>query len=221
MQRMTRIAVAALAAAAVVVGEAQAQGVAIGARAGTLGLGGEAAIGLGSRLAIRGGVGVIPYKPTFTISDIDWEVEPPSPLMTVGVDLYVTPGLRLMGGVLLGADQIDVTGEWEGSVTIGDRTYSDVSTLTGAVKANSTAPFAGIGFGRHVANGMGLTLDLGVAFRGESKVTLQATGNATNRPEFQAELEKERAQAEEDINERSYTKLFPILSLGLRFGLGG
>lgn len=220
MKRIIKVAGLLLTVAALGVGEAQAQGVAIGARAGTLGLGGEAAIGLGSRLALRGGVGVIPYKPTLTFSDIDFEVDPPSPLMTIGLDLYLTPGLRLMGGVLLGADQIDVAGETEGSVQIGDRTYTDVASLKGSViSKNTTAPFVGIGFGRHIASGLGLTLDLGVASRGESTVSFEATGAATSRPEFQAELEKERAQAEEDINDRSYTKLFPILSLGIRFGL--
>mgnify|MGYP006148765879 CR=1 FL=1 len=29
--------------------------------------------------------------------DIEFEIDPPSPLISIGVDLYLTPGMRLMG----------------------------------------------------------------------------------------------------------------------------
>lgn len=197
----------------------QGQSIAVGGRAGTLGLGAEAAVGIGQRLGVRAGFGVIPMKPTGTFSDVKYEVEPPSPLMTLGLDFYLTKGLRLFGGVLMGADTTTIIGEYTGTVQIGDQTYtgSQVGTLTGGVEANSLAPYAGIGFGHYFGSGLGLTLDLGAA-KLDPQLTLVAGGPIKNDATFQANLEKERQSTQDDLDK--YAKWYPVINLGLHISLG-
>ena len=78
-----------------------------------------------------------------------------------------------------------------------------------------------IGFGKHTSTGIGLFLDLGAAFIGEPVVSLDATGNSTliGTSEFQAELRKQEINIENDLG--SYIKVWPIINIGLRIGVGG
>jgi len=192
-----------------------AQTLAVGGRAGTFGLGGEAILGLGGNLALRAGFGLIPGNPSATFSGIKYEIRPPSSLTSVGADLNVPGGLRLFGGILFGAKSTEFTGRLAQSARIGDQTYTpaQAGTLEGALKSKSAAPFLGLGFGRYGSASVGITLDLGVAFMGENDLELAATGPFRNDPTFQQELEKERASVEADL--RKYTRLYPVLNLGL------
>jgi hypothetical protein len=109
------------------------------------------------------------------------------------------------------------------SVDIGDMTYtaSDIAQLTGTLDSKDQAPYVLIGFGRHTASGIGLFLDMGAAFIGEPEVGLAATGNSVvvNSAEFRSELRKQETNIEDDLG--SYIKVWPILNIGLRIGIGG
>jgi hypothetical protein len=199
---------------------APAQTVGIGMRAGTFGLGGELSVRLTDNLAVRGGVGVLPVEWTGDLGDISYTVKPTSPLGNVGIDFFPGgAGLRLGAGLLFISETTDLTGEYSGTVRIGDRTYTgaEVGSLTGLLDHGSMAPYVNIGFGRGAARGLGLFLDLGAAFMAEPSLTLRATGPATQSAEFQQNLEKERQKAEEDA--RRYLRIFPMVSIGLRFGI--
>ena len=196
----------------------QAQAFAVGARGGTFGLGGEAVLDLG-RVAVRAGVGAVPFTPRGTISGITYEIEPPSPLTSAGVDFYLLSNLRLLGGILFGAERTDFTARLAESAQIGDRTYTpeQAGTLLGQFQSRSAAPFIALGFGRYGDTRVGVTLDLGVAFLGENDLELSATGPFANDPTFRQELEKERLSVQEDL--RRYTRLLPVLNLGLHVTL--
>lgn len=202
-----------------------AQGFAVGVRAGTLGLGVEAALPLGERVALRGGYGFMPVEPDATIDDIDFTLTLPENWFNVGADFYLGGGFRLGGGMLFKDQDPSLVGEISasGSVEIGDSIYtrSDVATLNGILDSKDQAPYALLGFGRHTAAGVGLFVDLGVAFTGEPEVQLSAEGDPqiVNSTEFQAELRKQEQQTEDDLG--SYMKLWPILNIGLKIGLGG
>lgn len=221
MRKTATFLVAALLAAAPTT--LSAQGFAVGARAGTLGIGAEGAVSLGSRLALRGGLGLLPFEPSTTIDDIDFTLTLPKTWFNLGADLYVGGGFRVGGGILFKSDDPELEGEITGTVEIGDETYSSaqVESLSGVLDSNDQAPYALIGFGRHTASGVGLFLDLGVAFLGEPEVGLSASGDPAivNSSEFQAELRAEERTIEDDAG--SYLKLWPILNLGVKIGLGG
>jgi len=199
---------------------AHAQSFAVGARGGTMGLGAEAIVGITERLAVRAGVGAVPFTPTGTISDIRYEIEPPSPLASAGVDLYLLSNLRLFGGVLFGAERTEFTGKLAESVTIGNQTYTpdQVGSLHGALLTRSAAPYAGLGLGSYQGSGVGVTLDLGVAFLGENDLELSADGPISGEAAFRQELERERLDVQDDL--RRYSRFLPVLNLGIHVALG-
>lgn len=224
--------VLALAAAAALVlpGTAQAQ-LGVAGRAGTLGLGGEAALGLGSSLVIRGGLGLMPLEVDATSfwdvgNDVEATLKLPETWYNIGADLYLGGSFRIGGGMLFKPDDPTVVGTVEGSasIEIGGRTYtaSDVAEVEGRLVSKEQAPYVLIGFGKHTATGIGLFLDLGVAFTGDPTVELEATsGNPTviNSADFQAQLAQERQNLQDDLP--TYAKYWPILNIGIRIGLGG
>jgi hypothetical protein len=193
----------------------------VAARGGTLGIGGEVALGVGEALVLRGGLGFMPLEPSATISDIDFTLKLPETWYNVGVDLYVTPSFRIGGGMLFKSDDPSLEGEFTGTVDIGGRDFTpgELGTLTGVLDSKDKAPYALIGFGKHTSQGVGLFLDLGVAFTGETDVQLDATGGTfSDQAELQSRLTAEEADLEEDLG--SYLKYWPILNIGVRIGLG-
>ncbi len=202
-----------------------AQGFGIAARAGTMGAGGEVALGLTDAFVIRGGFGVTLVEPTVTIDDIEFTLTLPNKWITIGADLYLGDSFRIGAGMLFKPDDPTLVGNITGStsVDIGDMTYtaSDIAQLTGTLDSKDQAPYVLIGFGRHTASGIGLFLDMGAAFIGEPEVGLAATGNSVvvNSAEFRSELRKQETNIEDDLG--SYIKVWPILNIGLRIGIGG
>jgi len=201
-----------------------AQGLALAGRAGTLGLGAEAAVGLGERLALRGGVGLLPFEPSVTIEDIDFTLSLPDTWFNIGADLYLGGGFRLGGGMLFKSDDPSIDGRPTESVEIGGRDYTpeEIGNIVGTFDSGSSAPYVLLGFGRHVLSGIGLFADFGVAFMGEQEVGLEAPNTnfdtQIEEEEFRARLEEEERDFEEDAG--SYLDYWPILNIGVKIGLG-
>ena len=196
--------------------------VGVGVHVGTIGLGSDLAIALGERAQLRGGAGLVPIEPSLTFSDIDFTVELPSSFIIAGIDFFPTDGgFRIGGGILIKPDNPSITGEFSGTVNIGPRTYTgaEVGSLTGVLETKSAAPYLMIGFGKQASRGIGLFLDLGAAFVGESTLTLEADGLIASDAQFRTDLERERRDIQDDIDK--YFKIYPIVNLGLRIGVGG
>ena len=196
-----------------------AQGFALGARAGTLGLGAEAALGFSENFAIRGGLGSFFYEYDDELDGVDYTISPPSMTATLGIDYYPMGGsFRLMGGLMFRDGDFEAESgslSEAGSIEIGDETFTDVDgKLFGTVATNSTAPFIGLGFGNHTRGGFGFFIDFGVAFVGEADVDLRAEGPVTGNQLFMAELAKEEQEIRDDA--AAYLKYWPILNLGLK-----
>ncbi|MEE8146238.1 MAG: hypothetical protein V3T24_01430 [Longimicrobiales bacterium] len=193
---------------------AQAQGFAITGQAGTLGVGGGIVIGLTDKLHLRGTFDYVPFEPEVDFSGIPFTVELPTSVRAL-VDLYPVGGFRLTGGILIQGD-VDVTGDFLGTVEVGNTIYTDteVSTLRGNLKFD-TALYGGIGFGNPIGKTVGIGLDLGIGVRSEPVVSLLATGTATNDPTFQADLRQEEMDIQEDANLLRY---YPVISLSISIG---
>jgi len=197
-----------------------AQSLGIGGRVGTLGLGGEAALSVGERLVVRGGIGLIPFEPSATFDDLDVTLTLPT-WYNVGVDVYLNGAIRLGAGVLFKSQDPELVGTFNTSQDIGGTTFTpqQLGTLTGVIDSSDRAPYVLLGFGKHTAPGVGLFLDLGVAFMGDPKVSLDASGGTlSDDPATQSALDREAENFERDM--RTYLRFWPILSLGLRIGLG-
>ncbi len=227
-KRVLAFGVAALIAAPVTL---SAQGLGVGVRVGTLGFGVEGALGLGEMVAVRGGVGLFPIETDATKfwdvgADVDAKLKLPDTWYNIGLDVYLGGTFRIGGGMLYRPDDPRITATLPpgGSVDIGDQTYTgaDVSEVVGSLDAKNSAPYALIGFGKHTGTGMGLFLDLGLAFLGDSQVSLEATkGNQAviSNPIFQQELAKEEQNLNDELPNWA-KKYWPIASLGLRIGIG-
>jgi len=201
---------------------AEAQSLGIGARAGFLGFGGEAAVELNRSVVLRGGFGVFPIDFTSQYSGISYTVTPPSSIGNLGVDLYPGGrGFRIVAGLMSRSGNVEIlSGDLsDGSpVQIGDDKYDQPGTISGVLKSKSTAPFVGIGFGRHTAPGFGLFLDFGVAFVGDPEVSLDASGPIREVPGFLENLRKEEQEIEEVGG--GLLKYWPVFSVGIRLGIG-
>lgn len=217
---MIKRTVVLLGALAVIPGTVAAQGLGFGAFGGTLGIGGEAAIGLTDRLVLRGGYAFVPVEPSFTVSDLELTFDLPSSYH-VGLDVYLNNALRVGGGILFRSDDPLVKGVFTSDQQIGGTTFTptEIGTLTGVFDGRDRAPYILFGFGRHTQPGVGLFVDVGVAFVGDPDVVLGAEGGSlsADADPLKSALEQEAADMERDAG--SYLKLWPFFSLGVRVGL--
>lgn len=211
----------ALAASAVMPHGVEAQRLGIGGRVGSLGVGPEVAVGLGERVVVRGGMGLMPVEPSITLSDIDVTFELPS-WYTVGVDVYVTGAMRLGAGFLFKSDDPRFTGVFTSDQDIGGQTFTpqEIGTLVAVIDSEGQVPYVLLGFGNHTAPGVGLFLDLGVAFLGAPDFRLSTEGGTLpdDSGALRTALDAEAAEFEQDAGR--YLELWPILSLGIRIGIG-
>jgi hypothetical protein len=184
-------------------------------------LGGDLAVALGEHVQVRGTAGVMPIEPSWTVSDIDVTAELSDAFLMAGIDLFPSgSGFRLGAGVLFKPDDPILTGELSGPTKVGDQTYTpaQIGRLIGTVESSEAAPYLLIGFGKHASAGIGLFVDLGVAFVGESAVDLESWGGTlSGNAQFLAELAREEAEWQERLDD---AQLYPILNLGLRVGIG-
>jgi hypothetical protein len=222
MSKKTAVALAALIAIALPTSAFAQFGIA--ARAGTLGIGGEAAIGLGSRLAIRGGVGITSLSYDGTFNDKTWSVDAPSSIWNVGVDLYPGAGGFHVSAGVLNRPAFDFAYTQTGSQTVGNTTYNGTVNIVGEMtNKNETAPYASIGFGR-TTKGVGISFDIGAASMGDGTINITTKNCTTTAPggcpsSFNADVETERQRVQDDIG--GFLKLHPILQLAFHIGFGG
>lgn len=219
MNRMTKFAAGlGLAFALALTPTSASAQIAILPKIGSGGLGGDVAIGLTDRLAIRGGIGFIPVElEDIELEDNEFDFSFPDFLATVGVDLKVAGPLRIMGGFLYRSGDYEYSTEVEGSIEINDVEYFETGVFSGQIENSDLAPFLGIGLGGTTGSGFGLFLDAGVAFTGAPEVTGELSGNlAAVVPA--AELEAELQAINDDVP--SYTEYYPFVQIGFKIGLG-
>lgn len=194
------------------------QGLGVAARAGTLGAGGEVALALSNSLVVRGGLSWMPLDIDATIDDVDVTISLPKTWFNIGVDLYLTGALRIGAGFLFKPDDFELTSVFDTDQDIGGVLFTpqEIGTLTGRVDVGDRVPYALIGFGKHTSSGIGLSLDVGAAFLEEPSVSLAADGTAA--ATMQPQLTIEAQDFETEIP--TWAKIWPILSLAIRIGVG-
>lgn len=192
---------------------------AIGAKAGTLGLGGELTTDIVPQLNIRASVQWLSLELDREWEDVDYELDLDllSPLLLL--DWYPFGGsFRLSGGILFNESDVGLRAMPGEPVEIGGTTYTpaEVGTLTGRSDFNPIAPYVGIGWGNAVGRSkrLGLAMDVGVAFIGSPGVNLSATGPIASDPTFQANLAEEEDEIEDDLSD---FRFYPVLSLSLYY----
>jgi len=200
-------------------GCAESGGLAVGAKAGTLGLGGELTTGIASDINARFGLNTFDYDFDDEFDGVEYDVGLNFSSFSALVDWHVFgDSFRVTAGLLSMNHELDLDGTPTGSEEIGGTVYSaaDIGTLSGDVEIDGLAPYIGIGWGNPLNSSRrwGFYCDLGVAFTDSPDVALSANGTLASDPAFQADLARERADIEDDLEP---FKLYPVLSLGLYY----
>lgn len=187
----------------------------IGAKAGTLGLGLEATWRPVPYLDVRAGFNTFSYDDERSEAGVDYDVE---------LDLssfYATANLRVplspfrgTVGIFSNGNEANLVSRDSTTFDIGGQTFTaaDVGTLRGDVGFESVAPYAGVGLDFRFLDRVGLHFDVGVLFQGTPELTLVADGPIASDPLFQAELEAERAELQEELDDFEF---YPVVSVGL------
>ncbi len=192
-------------------------GIGIAGHVGTMGAGVDAAISPAPGIGLRAGANIMPIEINFTFSDVDFTANLQSPQITAMVDLYPFGGFRLSGGLRYSSSNIVLSGDVTQAVDLGGTSYA-LDSLVGTIVTPDIAPYVGIGFGNPAKRGIGIFIDVGVAYQGAPELNLDAVGNATTLPGFTANLEEERLDIEDALALSTYFRFYPVISLGLSIG---
>ncbi len=198
---------------------AAAEGVALGAKASTLGLGAELVAGFTPRLNGRLGYNNYEYEFTGTETDIDYDLTFKLESIPLYLDFYPFKGrFHLTGGLLLNQNLIDAEAEPSGGTyTINGVPYpaAAVGSLGGKIDFKDTAAYLGLGWGNPVkGKGLGVNFEIGVVLQGSPDVELTATGVLASDPLFLQQLATEAQALEDDLEEFKY---YPVIALGLTY----
>ena len=190
---------------------AQAEkGLAISAKAGTLGVGVELTKAITKRSRIRFGLNTLNIDIEATESNIDYDIDVRLRTASVIFDFHPTKGsFRISAGIFYNGNELDADATGN-NITIGNTTYANAS-LNARVKFDRTAPYLGVGWGNTVKKGKRFThsLDLGVLYQGKADVRLRASAGVS-----QADLTQEERELEDALDDYKY---YPVITYGFSY----
>lgn len=188
--------------------------VAVSARVGSLGPGGELTAGLSGRLNLRLAGHYFGYSRSdeFTDADVTVRADADVQLASGAAFLDVHPfgnSFRLSAGLVYNANEVHVLATPLTSVTIDDKTFAPekIGTLNATMGHQAALhPYAGLGFGNAVRGSrVGLLFDLGVLYTDDPRFEAEGTG-------LIAPTALQAGDIEADL---AGLQLYPVVSLGL------
>jgi hypothetical protein len=213
MLRLATLGLLALPASA-----AFGEGHAVGLKVGAFGLGAEYTYDFTERISLRGALYGSNLGFDAEESGIEYEADVVWDSLTAGVDFHpMKSALRLSAGFMRNDNALELFSRPTTNQQIGDTTYtpSQIGTLTGSLRFDDSATFAGLGWDWSRDKGLfGMSLDLGVVDQGDPIVTLRGSGSLLGNPAFEQDI---NAEAAELADEASDLDLVPYLSLGFQF----
>jgi hypothetical protein len=209
----------------------------VGVKGSFLGGGVEAAALFSHRTNVRAGFNIIGYSRGFDKDGVDYAghigfktVEAHYDIFPFAGSFHVSPGVLTYIGNPITAKASVPGGQ---SFTLGGQTYySDAAapvTGDGKIDFDRVAPMATVGFGnlipRKESKHFSLPVELGVAFQGTPKATLNLAGNVcaapgvacrsiASDPSAQANILSEQSKIN---NSMSFFKAYPIISVGMGY----
>jgi len=186
----------------------------LGVKGGTLGVGMEATWRPIPFFDLRAGGNTFTYDTDDSYSGVEYDVDLDMQTFFATANLRMpTSPFRLSAGLYSNGNKLALASRDSATYEIGDMTYTagEVGSLTGSIGFDSTAPYLGVGADFRIANRFGLNLDLGVLWQGSARVGVGVTGPIASDPTFMMDLETERLQLEEDLDD---FKAYPVASLG-------
>lgn len=210
-------------------GPADAADVALGAKAGTLGLGVELTVGLGRQVNTRLSVNGFDYSDRREASGIEYDAEAQLRSATALLDFHPGGrGFRLTAGVVWNGTKV------EGSSLPPASGFYDISgvpvpvailgTLDAEADFDPFVPYVGLGWGNAVGANqkVGFSLDVGAVFQGGADVELTpvlppdspilTTPGA--REALQILLDREENDIEDEAGDYD---IYPVVSIGVTY----
>ena len=192
----------------------------LGITGGTLGVGPEAGYRFSNTFGVRANATFLGLSHGFDSDDIAYDGK--LKLRSAGAMVDVYPfggGFRLSGGLRINGNRARVTATPTQPTEIGDIVYSpaQIGTLTGRARVKDVAPALTLGYGGSMRSGFMFGIEAGALFQGTVRIqNFTATGNLANNAAFLQQLEEERRELQDDVNDY---KVYPILqlSIGYRF----
>jgi len=188
---------------------------AIGGGVSTLGLNVSVAQSLTDNLSVRFAYNTASYDFDGNTDGIEYDYGFDLNSISALADWHVfDSNFRISVGAISNGNEIDASSkDLAGTVQVGDQTFSsaDVGRLEGKVDFDSLAPYLGIGWGRAADRGWAVLVDIGVALQGSGDAELQSVGGTlSNNPALLAEIEREEAELEADIEDYD---LYPVIGV--------
>ncbi len=186
-----------------------------GAKAGTLGVGIEGTWAPLPWFDLRGGANTFSFDADGTEAGIDYdgEIDLRSFYATANLRVPLSP-FRFTAGLYNNGNEISLRSRAGDSFEIGNQTYTaaEVGTLRAGADFDTLAPYVGVGLDFRLADTIGLNFDAGVLQQGSASVSMSADGPLAGDALFQAELESERAELEDELDDYD---LYPVVSIGI------
>ncbi|MDE2875929.1 MAG: hypothetical protein OXU69_00325 [Gemmatimonadota bacterium] len=205
------------------------QTVSLGARASTLGVGPDVSVSWNDWLIFHGSASLLALRVDLT------PVSRLADHLTVGLALpkaFYTAGAAVEGSIFrFGAGVLYkhkdprlefVLGDGAGiDIGYGRYTALEVSDLTATLRSDAWAPYVVAGMGKHNAPGLDVFMDIGVAFLTDAELVLVAEGESAllRSLRFRENLGIEQGRFRKDLG--NVVHYWPIISFGIRYGLGG
>jgi len=206
----------------------------VGVKVSTLGIGGEVGLALTHRSNLRFGFNAFTYGDTFGKDGVTYKgtldlrsAQATYDLFLLG-DFHVSPGVLIYNGNKLTANASVPGGQ---SFTLSGVNYvsdaADPVAGTGKLAVYKAAPMLLFGFGNLVPRSrhFSASVEIGAAYQGPPRVTLNLTGSAcdptglncrsiSSDPTIQANVVSEQAKLNKSA---SPYKFYPVLSFGVGF----
>jgi len=203
-----------------------AEGTAVTAKVGTLGLGADIAVqtpheGVVGRL----GFNAFNYSFNGMRNTVNYNAKLQLQTVTALADWYPSSdaGFRVSGGLVYNNNKASFAGTpTGGTYTLGGVVYNatQIGGVNGTTTFNSVAPYLGIGFGNPVASGKGwgVTSDIGILFQGSPKTTLTATCGVGVAPAVCAQVQASTAAEQTKLNDSLKNfRYYPVASIGVSY----
>jgi len=195
---------------------AQAEGLAVAAKVGTLGFGLEATTNVVPALInVRLQGNIFNYNKDINDTAVTYNAK--LKLRSIGLlaDIYPFAGkFRLTGGAYYNGNKFTMTGKptGAGQYTFNNVNYTtqQVGTVAAAVDFNKFAPYVGLGWGDAVSSGspFGFSFELGALYMGKPKTSIVAPGVSA------ADIAVEKKKLDNSMNNM---KWYPVASIGVNW----
>lgn len=205
--------------AALLPGMAAAEGLALTAKSGTLGLGLELTSRFADTANLRFGANGYNLYADRTESGVNYDTTLKLQSASLIGDMFPVQNsiFRLSAGLFYNNNRLDMTAKPTSSYSIGNGIYTpdQIGTLTGQLTFKKAAPYIGVGWGNAFAKptGWNFVLDVGALYQSRPKFRLTTNSVACNAA-CQADIAAEQAEAETDL--RSF-RWYPAVSAGAAY----